>query len=89
MDEIANLLSIFFRFGILRKHSSDNETEFVNKVVKYINKTLLILHYKTASYNPRSNGIAEQLVKIAKIAIKKFLHFTKLKYKNWKHISCS
>jgi hypothetical protein len=36
MGEIANhLLSIFFRFGILRKLSSDNETKFINKVVEW------------------------------------------------------
>ena len=51
---------VFLRHGTPRMLVSDNGTENINQIMKYIVEELRIKHIKTSTYNPRANGRIER-----------------------------
>src|SRR5882672_7827769 len=72
--EVAqSLLKIFFDFGFPKIIQSDNGTEFVNQIIKYITKNANIDHRLITPYHPQANGSAERTVQTAKRLIFKLI----------------
>ena len=59
---VADILvnDYFSRHSIPRILLSDNGSEYLNEVIKFITNTLKIHHIQSSTYNPRSNGKCER-----------------------------
>lgn len=60
---------------------SDNGTEFVNKVISSLMKTLKIGHLRTSPYHPQTNGKCERWHRLLNDVISKLINFHKVP--NW------
>jgi transposase InsO family protein len=58
-------------FGVPKIIQSDNGTEFVNAVVAALTTLLGVNHRLSAPYHPQCNGLAESMVKQAKLSLLK------------------
>jgi transposase InsO family protein len=67
------LFHVFTDFGFPKIMQSDNGTEFVNKLIKWICLMSCIDHRLISAYHPRGNGLAERNVQTASQAIYKQL----------------
>jgi transposase InsO family protein len=54
------LWDVFGHFGVPLVIQSDNGTEFANRVVNSLTKTLRVDHRFVAAYHPRANGLVER-----------------------------
>ncbi len=55
-------METFCTFGFSVILQSDNDTEFVNDVVKKMIEIARTEHRKITAYNPQANGVAERFI---------------------------
>ena len=71
---IRKLVDIFSRWGLPEQLVSDNGPQFCSEEFEQFLKSNGIKHIRSSPYHPRSNGLAERMVRTFKNAMKASLH---------------